>query len=213
MSNRSTAVISLLLVALSVVVGVLLYPVLPDPMPSHWNAAGEVDGYMSKAWGVFLLPLVTAGLTLMLLVIPAIDPLKANIEAFRRSYNVFVVGFVVFMLFVYGLTLAAALGWQFNMSSVLLPVMGVLLIGLGRLIKRAKRNYFIGIRTPWTLNSDQNWDATHALGARMFTAAGVITIIGALLGETGIWVMLAAVLLAALVPIVYSYLLWRREQT
>ncbi len=78
MSNRSAAVISLLLVALSLVVGVLLHPELPDPMPSHWNAAGEVDGFMPKPWGVFLLPLVTAGLTLMLLAIPAIDPLKAN---------------------------------------------------------------------------------------------------------------------------------------
>lgn len=204
--------ISLVLIGLCLVVGVLLYPQLPDPMPSHWNAAGEVDGYMSKVWGVFLLPLITASLTLMLLVIPSIDPLKANIETFRRSYNVFIVGFVVFMLFVYGLTLAAALGWQFNMNYLLLPVMGVLLIGVGQLVKRAKRNYFIGIRTPWTLNSEQNWDATHTLGARMFTAAGIVTIFSAFLGEEGIWVMLAAVLVAAFVPILYSYLLWRREQ-
>ena len=87
-----------------------------------------------------------------------------------------------------------------------------MLIGVGQLVKRAKRNYFIGIRTPWTLNREQNWDATHTLGARMFTAAGIVTIFSAFLGEEGIWVMLAAVLVAAFVPILYSDLLWRREQ-
>jgi uncharacterized membrane protein len=76
---------------------------------------------------------------------------------------------------------------------------------------KAKRNFFIGIRTPWTLSSDRVWDETHKLGARMFIAGGVITVISAFFGENGIWLMLVAMLAAAFVPVVYSYILWRRE--
>lgn len=210
MSNKLTIAASFFLILAAVIVGLALYNRLPDPMPSHWNAAGEVDGYMSKFWGLFLMPLLTAGLTLLLYAVPFIDPLKANIARFRPAYNAFIVGFVVYMLYVYGLTLAAALGYQFNMTLMLLPVMGLLFIGIGFLIKNAKRNFFIGIRTPWTLSSDTVWEKTHALGAKTFIASGLVILASAFLGEIGIWLMLAALAVAILVPVVYSYLLFVR---
>lgn len=212
MSNKLTLILAFSLILAAAVVGLALYGQLPDPMPSHWNAAGEVDGYMSRFWGVFLLPLVTAGLTLLLFAVPFIDPLKANIAKFRRIYNAFIVGFVVYMLYVYGLTLAASLGYRFNMTLMLLPVMGLLFIGIGYLIKNAKRNFFIGIRTPWTLSSDTVWEKTHALGAKIFIASGVVILVSAFLGEIGIWLMLAVLLVAILVPVVYSYILFAQEE-
>jgi uncharacterized membrane protein len=184
---------------------------LPDPMPSHWNAAGQVDGYMSKFWGILLLPLMTAGLVLLFLAIPNIDPLKANIAKFLGIYNYFIIGFVLYMLYVYALTLFASLGYQFNMTLMLLPVMGLLFIGIGYMMKSAKRNFFIGIRTPWTLSSDKVWDETHKLGSTLFMLGGVVVIISAFLGENGIWVVLVALMAAAIIPVVYSYILWRRE--
>ncbi len=212
MSNKLTLILSFSLVLAAAVVGLALYAQLPDPMPSHWNAAGEVDGYMSRFWGVFLLPLTTAGLTLLLFAVPFIDPLKANIAKFRSIYNLFIVGFVVYMLYVYGLTLAAALGYRFNMTRTLLPAMGLLFIGIGYLIKNAKRNFFIGIRTPWTLSSDTVWEKTHALGAKTFIASGVVILVSAFLGEIGIWLMLAVLMVAIFVPVVYSYVLFAREE-
>ena len=213
MSTRTTAVISVLLIALSVIAGIVLYPELPDPMPSHWNAAGEVDGYMSKFWGVFLVPLLSAGLLAMLLAIPSMDPRRANIEKFRGAYNAFIVGFVAFMVYVEALILAAGLGHTINMTRLLMPVVGLLFVGVGVMVGRAKRNYFIGIRTPWTLDDEVVWDATHRLGAWTFGAAGVLVLLGSFLGSgTAVfWLMLAALLLAAVVPIVYSYVLWRRR--
>lgn len=211
MSNKTSFIVSLVLIAAALVAGLVLYPRLPDPMPSHWNAAGEVDGYMSKFWGVFLMPIITVALVLLFLVIPQIDPLKANIAKFRGAFNWFIVAFVVYMLFVYGLTLAAALGSQFNMTYMLLPAVGLLFIGIGYMMGKAKRNFFIGIRTPWTLSSETVWDETHKLGAKMFMIAGAVTIVSAFLGEFGVWLLLAAILTAVFVPIVYSYLLWRRE--
>lgn len=212
MSNKLTLTISFLLILVAAVIGLTLYAQLPDPMPSHWNAAGQVDGSMSKFWGVFLLPLMTAGLTLLLTAIPAIDPLKSNIAQFRGLYNAFIVGFVVYMLYVYGLTLAAALGYTFKMTLMLLPVMGLLFIGIGYLMKSAKRNFFIGIRTPWTLSSDYVWDETHKLGAKTFMASGVVIFISAFLDENGIWLMTAVLLVAVFVPIGYSYILFARQE-
>jgi uncharacterized membrane protein len=211
MSNKTTAIISFSLIALALAVGLALYAQLPDPMPSHWNAAGEVDGHMPKFWGVFLMPIIMVVLVPLFFAIPQIDPLKANIAKFRGAFNWFIVAFVVYMLFVYGLTLAAALGYQFNMTYMLLPVVGLLFIGIGYMMGKAKRNFFIGIRTPWTLSSDTVWDETHKFGAKMFMIAGVVTIVSAFLGKFGVWLLLAAILTAAFVPIVYSYILWRRE--
>jgi uncharacterized membrane protein len=211
MSTKTSTTISFVLIAIALIVGLVLYARLPDPMPSHWNAAGEIDGYMPKFWGIFLMPIATVVLVPLFLIIPNIDPLKANIAKFRGVFNWFIVVFVVYMLFVYALTLAAALGYQFNMTTMILPIVGLLFIGAGYMMSKAKRNFFIGIRTPWTLSSEMVWDETHKLGAKMFMAGGVVTILGVFLGENGIWLMMVAVLVAAFVPIVYSYILWRRE--
>ena len=210
MSTKTTLSISLILVAAALIVAAVLWGRLPDPMPSHWNAAGEIDGYMSKFWGVFLMPIITAVLLPLFMVIPRIDPLKANIAQFRGIYNLFIVFFTAYMVYIYGLTMAAALGYEFNMTSMLLPVVGLLFVGAGYLMKKAKRNFFIGIRTPWTLTNDEVWDKTHQLGSKLFIAGGVITVFSAFLGEYSIWVMLPVMLIAAFVPIIYSYILFAR---
>ena len=211
MSTRTTIFTSITLIAIAVLAGLLLWDRLPDPMPGHWNAAGEIDGYISKFWGVFLVPIISIALTGLFLIIPRIDPLKANIAQFRAAFNWFIVVFMAYMLYVYALTLVAALGTPFNMTLMLLPAVGLLFIGVGYLMSGAKRNFFIGIRTPWTLSSDTVWDKTHKLGSRLFMLGGVVTILCAFLGESGIWIMLVAMLGASFVPIVYSYVLYQRE--
>ncbi|PKN90624.1 MAG: hypothetical protein CVU44_23005 [Chloroflexi bacterium HGW-Chloroflexi-6] len=210
MSTKLSITISFVLIAIAALVGLALYAQLPDPMPSHWNAAGEIDGYMSKFWGVFMMPLMTFGITLLLVAVPSIDPLKSNIDQFRGIYNAFIVVFVVYMLYVYALTMGASLGYEFNMTIMLLPAMGLLFIGIGYMMKSAKRNFFIGIRTPWTLSNDYVWDETHKLGAKTFMAGGVLVIISSFFGENGVWLMLVGLLVAALVPVVYSYILFAR---
>ncbi len=211
MSTRMTIFLSLALILGALLVGVSLWDRLPDPMPSHWNAAGEVDGYMSRTWGVLLMPLVALALLGLFLVIPTIDPLRNNVAAFRRVFNLFVVAMMVYLVYLYGLTLLAGLGVPIQMTRLILPAMGLLFMGIGYLLTQARRNFFIGIRTPWTLVSDTVWERTHRLGARMFMAAGGIIILSVFLGERSLWVVLAAILVAALVPVVYSYLLWRGE--
>ncbi len=211
MSNKTSITVSFVLIAVALLAGAALYSRLPDPMPSHWNASGQVDDYMPKFWGVFLMPVVTTALVGLFMLIPSIDPLKANIAQFRGVFNWFIVAFVAYMLYIYALTLAAALGYPFNMTLMLIPVVGLLFVGVGFMMGKAKRNFFIGIRTPWTLSSETVWDETHKLGSKMFVVAGVVTIVSAFLGEAGFLLMMIALLAAAFVPIIYSYILWRRE--
>jgi len=212
MPTKIATTIILTMIGLAFIIGLLLYSQMPEPMPSHWNTAGEVDGYMPRLWGLFLLPLVMVGIFLLYLAIPRIDPLKANIAAFIREYNLMMTLLSGFMLYVYILTILWALGFEFNMNLMILPAMGVLFIAIGFLIGNARRNYFVGIRTPWTLSSDSVWAKTHQLGKWTFIAAGGISIFSAFLGEIGFWLFLGAVLLAAFVPVVYSFVLWKNEQ-
>ena len=208
MSAKTSTIISFILVAISLIVAAVLWGQLPDPMPSHWNAAGEIDGYMSKFWGVLLMPVITTVMVGLFLLIPQIDPLKANIAQFRDIFNLFIVAFTAYMVYIYALTMAAALGYQFNMTYMLIPVVGLLFIGVGYLMKKAKRNFFIGIRTPWTLSNDEVWDKTHQLGSKFFMAGGFVTIVSAFLGEVGFWIMMVAMLVTAFYPMVYSYILF-----
>ncbi len=183
MTTKTTFIISIILIAMATIAGLLLWNQLPDQMASHWNANDQVDGTMSKFWGVFLMPLITLGMLALFLVIPNIDPLKANIAQFRESFNLFIVLIIAFMLYVYGLTLAWSLGYQdFKMSEAMLPFMGVLFIAIGFMLRKAKRNFFIGIRTPWTLSSDSVWDKTHQLGSILFMISGAFAIVGGFIG-------------------------------
>jgi uncharacterized membrane protein len=213
MSTRTTVITVTIMIVLATLTGVALWTHLPDPMASHWDTNDQVNGYMSKFWGVFLMPLMTAGLVLFFLAIPKIDPLRANIAAFRDVFNVFIVLFTGFMVYIYVLTLLWNLGYTgFNMSEAMLPALGVLFFFTGYLLRKAKRNFFIGIRTPWTLSSDRVWDETHRVGSVLFMIAGVLAFLGSFTGgATAFWFIFVPIMASVLVTLVYSYLLYQRE--
>ncbi len=213
MTTKTTSILVLTLIAIAAITGALLWNQLPEQMASHWNANDEVDGYISKFWGVFLMPLVTLGMFGLLIFLPNIDPLKANIAQFRGVFNLFIVFMVVFMLYIHTLTIVWSLGYQnFRMSAAMLPFLGVLFIFVGYLLRQAKRNFFIGIRTPWTLSSDSVWDKTHRLGSVLFMASGVLSIAGSFFGGmTAFWMLFVPLIGSTLALVVYSYLLYRNE--
>jgi uncharacterized membrane protein len=212
MSTRTTLIIVITLIVASILAGLLLWNQLPEPMASHWGVNDQVDGYMSKFWGVFLMPVITLAMLLMFLVIPSIDPLKANIAQFRDYFNSFIALIVAFMVYIYGLTLVWNLGYtDFRMSAAMLPALGLLFIFVGVMVGKAKRNYFIGIRTPWTLSSDKVWDETHRVGGKLFIASGVLTLLGAFFPDYASWFVMVPILGTALFAMVYSYVLFQRE--
>ncbi|HXD11530.1 MAG TPA: SdpI family protein [Anaerolineales bacterium] len=213
MSTRTTTIIVLLLLIAATAAGLYLWNRLPDQMASHWDINDQVNGYMPKIWGVFLMPLISLGMFALFLAVPVIDPLKANIAKFREAFNLFIVLIVAFMLYIHGLTLAWSLGYtDFKMSTSMLPAMGLLFIFLGYLLRKAKRNFFIGIRTPWTLSSDTVWDKTHQLGAILFTASGILAFLGGIFGGmTAFWFLFVPLIGSTVFLLVYSYVLYQRE--
>jgi uncharacterized membrane protein len=211
MRMRTVLIILGVLFVLSLGLGVFAYPHLPEQVASHWNAQGQVNGYTSRISGVAFLPLLLIGLSLLLLFIPEIDPLKANIQLFRPEYNGFIVVFALFMFYIHALTVAINLGLAVNMNQLIFPAVGLLIFYTGVLLGKAHRNYFIGIRTPWTLNSETVWNKTHQLGSKLFEAAGAITLLGIFFPHYAVYILLVTILLTALVTIVYSYIAFRQE--
>ncbi len=158
------------------------------------------------------MPIIALGMLGLFILVPNIDPLKSNIAKFREAFNAFIAAIMVFLLYIHVLTLAWNLGFQnFGMGQAMLPAVGLIFVFAGLMMRKAKRNFFIGIRTPWTLSSDRVWDETHRVGSWLFVAMGIVTMFTGLLGQAGIYVMFGAILIAALVPIIYSYVLYQQE--
>ncbi|MBO8179896.1 MAG: SdpI family protein [Archaeoglobus sp.] len=208
---RKSNAIALGIILLSFILGVCLYPRMPEEMASHWNAQGQVNGYLPKFWGLFLVPLISVGLFLLFMSIPKIDPLKHNIEEFRKYYDGFVVLIILFLFYVHVLTILWNIGARFSIVQMLAPAFGFLYYYCGILIENAKRNWFIGIRTPWTLSSERVWEKTHKIGGKLFKAAGFIAFIGTFFQNYALFFILAPIILVAIYTIVYSYAEYRKE--
>jgi uncharacterized membrane protein len=213
MNTKTTNILMLLLVVGTIITGVILYPYLPAQVASHWNTAGEVNGYMGKFWGVFLVPLIMAGLFVLYAVIPRIDPMKENIASFRRYYNGFWVLISLFFVYVFALQLIYNLGVTFDFTYAMVPALAVLWYVLGAFMEKTKRNWFVGIRTPWTLSSDKVWDKTHALAGKLFKFAAVLSLSALLFkNDAVVFVLVGPAVVVALVTIVYSYVVYKKSE-
>jgi immunity protein, SdpI family len=213
MSTRTTLFLTLALIIIAVVFSMAVYSRLPDQMASHWDVNDRVDGQIHRFWGAFLMPVISIGMLGLFLLIPVIDPLKANIAKFREAFNAFIALITVFLLYLHVLTISWNLGYQnFKMSLALLPAVGLILIFAGLMMRKAKRNFFIGIRTPWTLSSDKVWDQTHRVGSWLFIGAGALAMVGGFFGGFAAFLLMFVPLMGSTIfLLVYSYVLYRRE--
>ncbi|MCW8844303.1 MAG: SdpI family protein [Gammaproteobacteria bacterium] len=209
MNPRLSHAICLGLISTLLAFATWIYPQLPDLVPSHWNSQGQVDGYMAKPWGVFLLPALTVGIYLMFLVLPLISPHGFRMEKFGNVVRLFQTVMVLFMSLVAVTALLAARGDDVPVSNITLGGTGMLLLVLGNYMGKVRKNFFIGIRTPWTLASDEVWTRTHRLGGWMFSAGGLLLMLGSF-SALDTRLILTVVVIVALVPVAYSFLLYRR---
>ena len=208
---KKNKIIILGIIALSFIIAIYLYPQMPNKMASHWNTQGKVDGYMSRFWGLFLMPIVSIGLLFLFILIPKIDPLKENIEKFRKYFDGFIVLMIAFLFYTYLLTLFWNLGLKFNMAQLMIPALGILFYYCGILIENAKRNWFIGIRTPWTLSNEAVWDKTHKIGGKLFKIAGIIAFLVIFFPNYGGFLILIPAILVPLYLVIYSYFEYQKQ--
>ncbi|MEO8994413.1 MAG: SdpI family protein [Rhodanobacter sp.] len=206
---KSTLAVSALFVLIAVVAAVWLYPVLPAQVPTHWDLQGNVNGTMSRFWGAVFPALSILGLALLTAALPLISPRHFEIAPFVSVYNLLmlVAQGVILVIGLSALLLGA--GYAVPMPTVAALAMGVLFTVLGNYMGKLRKNFFMGIRTPWTLASDVVWERTHRLGGWVFVSAGLFLIVGAVAGAP-LWMTLSVVVIAALIPCVYSYVIYRQ---
>jgi uncharacterized membrane protein len=195
------------------IIAVWVYPHLPDKVPSHWNIQGEVDGYQSRFWGAFFAPLMAMGLYLLLLFLPIIDPKRDNYLRFTSAYSFMRWSLVIFMAIIYGITILVALGYSINVGLVVKAMVSFLLIIIGNFMGQFRHNYFVGIRTPWTLANEEVWQRTHRLGSRIWVIGGLVCLAMSVFNT--VWsavVFFTAIMIMTLVPIIYSYIIFNKFQ-
>ncbi len=201
---------ALILVLLATWILAFIYePKLPEQVPTHWNIDGEIDGYMSKPWGVYLLPIISTVTSLLLMFLPVVAPKGFKLDAARNVYEIIVLVVAVFMLGVMLLSFHAALDKSTDMNQWMMVGMGTLFVVLGNYLSKVPKNFFLGIRTPWTLASDEVWYKTHRLGSWIFVLVGVLVIVGGFLSWPFNW-MIGLLIAAGLIPFFYSLVIYKK---
>ena len=196
-------------VALSFLVALALYARLPDRVATHWNGRGVADGFLPKPWGALILPLVMASVWLLLWLIPRVSPRGYGLERSHRAYAIVQAAIMAFLFVVTVMALLAATGAPVSIARVIPAAVGALFMVLGNFLPKFTRNFFVGVRTPWTLASDEVWLRTHRLAGALFVAAGLLIVSSSLIGA-GMIAILPAVGAVALAPVIYSFVIYRR---
>jgi len=207
MKNKKTLVITSLICLLPIIVGALVYKRLPETIATHFDLNGNPDGWSSRAFAVFGLPAILLAVNLLLPIMLRADPKHENMSGALVNITIWTIP--VLSLICSGLTLGRALGYDVRIERVLPVFMGVLFILIGNYLPKTKQSYTMGIKLPWTLASEENWNRTHRLAGFLWVLGGIYFIVMSFIG----WSVPAFVLPLAvmvLLPIVYSYLLYRK---
>jgi uncharacterized membrane protein len=200
-------------IGVTLLVSLLAYDALPERVPSHWNASGEVDGYSSRLVGAFMLPLVALGIWGLLLVLPRIDPRRKNYEKFQGMYQMLIVAVVAFLCIMHFGILAFSLGYPVPVDRLIFASVALVFIVLGNLLPRARPNWFVGLRTPWTLSNDRVWERTHRVGGYVFIAAGLAMVATLVFAPQYAMQMVVGIAVSISVFVLgYSYVAWRQER-
>lgn len=209
--NKKKLILTSIIILLPIVIGLILWNKLPDKIPTHWNAAGEVDGWSSKAFAVFGLPGFLLAVHWLCLLGTNADPKKQNINGKVWS----IVFWVCPVISVLGAVLmyGTALGMQFAVEKIIPSLVGITFIIIGNYLPKCKQSYTMGIKLPWTLNDEDNWNRTHRLGGKLWVVCGLVLIVSMVLPSSFmIAAFLVIITVAVLVPTVYSYLLFKKKQ-
>jgi uncharacterized membrane protein len=205
--------IPLLIVVAAAVASLVVYPTLPATVVTHWDIHGNANGWSSRFWGAWLMPIFLVAVWAFMRILPAIDPKGRNYAKFGSAFEGIIISIMLFLLGLHIIVLRSAMGYPVAMQRVLPLGMGALFVVMGNLLPRARPNWFVGIRTPWTLSSDRVWEKTHRFGGKIFVAGGILILLTALVAPDRAHIALMGVVAAsAAAVLIYSYVEWRRSR-
>jgi uncharacterized membrane protein len=199
-------VITSLVILLPIAAGLILWNQLPEQMPSHWNAAGEIDAWSSKPFSVFGMPLILLAFHWLCVIATGTDPKKTN-HSDKIIHLVFWI-LPVLSVVLHAITYLAALGKEVAVETVMPVLLGLLFAVIGNYLPKCKQSYTVGIKIPWTLNSEENWNKTHRLAGRLWLICGIAMMLTGFL--VSYWICIGITLVMVAVPVAYSYILYRK---
>lgn len=211
LKNKKMLIITSLLILLPIPVGALLWNRFPDKMVTHWGIMGEADGWGSVVFAVFLLPLIMLATHWLCILFTAKDPGNRNKNRKPLSMVLWIIPFLSNLSS--GMMYALALGAELSVSGIMVGAMGLLFAVIGNYLPKCKMNSTMGIKVPWAYTSEENWNATHRFGGRVWVIGGIMMALGALLPDAyGVTVMLLSVLVLTVIPVVYSWWYYRKQK-
>ncbi len=211
--SLKTEIAPLLILLAAVGLSLWSYNLLPDQVITHWNFAGEADGWSSRQFHVLLFPSMLAAIYLMFNFLPKIDPRSDRYAEFSGVYLIMRNFIMLIMMIIFAAATFVNLGYQLNIGGIVAGAVGLLMIVIGNYFGKLKRNYFVGIKTPWTLSSENVWNKTHRLGSRLFIVWGALLITSPWLPAPIAFLILFGGIIAMLAWLsIYSYVLYRNEK-
>lgn len=211
MRTRSYYIVGMGLITLVLVATAVVYPHLPAVVPVHWDAHGNVNGWSAK-WTLFVVnPGIMAGMMLLFAVLPWLSPKHFEMDSFRSTYLYIMVVILAMLCYMHVLLLAAGMGWGLDMSRAVLGGACLLLALIGNVLGKVRRNFYVGVRTPWTIASERVWNQTHRLAAKTFVVSGLLGLTAVGL-RAPFWLPLAILLAGLLAPVVYSLVFYKQLQ-
>jgi uncharacterized membrane protein len=208
--NKIYIIFPVILILISFVIAIYFYPIMPPQMATHWGITSQPDGYSPKAFGLFFMPVLSVFLFLILISLPKIDPYKKNFNQFKKYFQNFINLIFAFLFFLYLVTIVWNLGITFNLIQIISPGFAAIFYYAGVLTSHAKRNWFVGIRTPWTMSSELVWDKTHKLGGKLFKAVGLISLLSLIFPALSIYFILIPILFVTIFVFAYSYIEFKK---
>ncbi len=188
------------------------YRYLPETVVTHWGITGQPDGFSKKFWGVILFPIMNLVMWIMYRVVPLVEPKNKSGKVFEKGYEEVMLWIFGFLNYVSLLFVLSNLGLRFSVAKMILPGLGLMFAGIGKEMARLEPNYFVGIKTPWTLASEKVWTKTHLLGGKLFISAGILMLLGIFLPEVwSFWLLMVLVAGMVLGTMFYSYFVYRAE--
>lgn len=206
---KKSIILTIMLISLTIVISVILYPTLPDLLATHWDADGGVNGTMSKALGLSIVPALNILIIVFLLGLSKADPILKKSK--KIDFGPFILALTLFMSSIQVLIIFWNQGYLFDMTSMIIIPLSVFMFMVGHFIKDVPRNWFVGIRTPWTISSEDIWEKTHKLGSILFRVSAAVMLFGILLPDLALYFLLLPILLSALGSVVYSYVIFRKN--
>jgi uncharacterized membrane protein len=208
---RKSQIFILAIIFISILISFIYYPKMPENIASHWDINGNVNGYSSKFWGIALFPILLIILGLMFFLIPKIDPLKENIKKFIHYFDGLIILLFLFLLLLEFQVILWNIGIKINPVFTMPISFAIIFFYIGILLGKTKRNWSIGIRTPWTVSNDLVWDSTHKLGAVLFKIAGLLCFLGLIFQKYAFFIVLLPVIIFSIYLVIYSFFEYERQ--